>query len=123
MTPFRGEGVNKAMKDALELAEWIGKAMDPREGVELNEAVKRYEEGMFPRAEEIQAATLRNKEWLFGPDAPIGIISGVLKQMTRDSGSVYVRMLGTKPVMGEVFAYFWVRQQIGWVVRRFWRKN
>jgi hypothetical protein len=85
--------------------------------------VKRYEEGMFPRAEEIQAATLRNKEWLFGPDAPIGIISGMLKQMTGDSGSVYVRMLGTKPVMGVVFAYFWVRQQIGWVVRRFWRKN
>jgi 2-polyprenyl-6-methoxyphenol hydroxylase-like FAD-dependent oxidoreductase len=41
MTPFRGEGVNKAMKDALELAEWIGKARDPSEGVELNEAVKR----------------------------------------------------------------------------------
>ncbi|ORY12869.1 hypothetical protein BCR34DRAFT_453270, partial [Clohesyomyces aquaticus] len=69
-TPFSGEGVNKAMTDAMELAELIGKSLDPGEEMTLDEAVRRYEEGMFPRAEEIQVTTLVNKELMFGGTAP-----------------------------------------------------
>ncbi|KAF2493105.1 FAD/NAD(P)-binding domain-containing protein, partial [Lophium mytilinum] len=70
MTPFGGEGVNKAMKDSLELTELIEKSMALSEDLTLDEAVSRYEQAMFPRAEKIQALTLKSKEWLFSPEAP-----------------------------------------------------
>jgi 2-polyprenyl-6-methoxyphenol hydroxylase-like FAD-dependent oxidoreductase len=123
MTPFAGEGVNKAMKDSLELAELIEKSQDPNNNLTLDQAVLLYEQQMFPRAERTQAKTMNNKENIFGPDAPIGVMTGMLKSVASDSPSILVKMLGTAPVVATVYGYFWIRMQIGWAVRRFWRKT
>ena len=122
-TPFSGEGVNKAMKDCLELAELIEKSQDPNEDLTLDQAVLRYEQLMFPRAEKMQVTTMRNKEILFGPDAPIELLTGMMKTVASDSPSIFVKMLGTAPVLALVYSYVWIRQQVGLAVRRFWRRN
>lgn len=70
-TPFSGEGVNKAMKNCLELAELIEKSQDPNDDLALDQAVPRYEQLMSPRAEKLQVTTMRIREIFFGPDAPI----------------------------------------------------
>ena len=123
-TPFSGEGVNKAMRDCLELAELIEKSQDPNNGdLTLDQAVSRYEQLMFPRAQKLQAMTMRNKEILFGPDAPIGMFTGMMKSLASDSPSIFMKILGTAPVLAVVYSYFWIRQQVGLAVRRLWRRN
>src|SRR5277367_3074309 len=57
MTPFAGEGVNKAMKDALELSAAICKSQKPN-GDDLDAEVSNYEKHMFPRVAKVQAITL-----------------------------------------------------------------
>jgi 2-polyprenyl-6-methoxyphenol hydroxylase-like FAD-dependent oxidoreductase len=104
MTPFASEGVNKAMKDSLELAELIEKSQDLND-LTLDQAVLLYEQQMFPRAERTQAKTMNNKENIFGPDAPIGVMTGMLKRVASDSPSIFVKMLGTAPVVVAVVAY------------------
>lgn len=123
MTPFGGEGVNKAMKDSLELGELIEKSQDPNEDLTLDRAVLLYGQLMFPRAEKVQATTMINKQNGLGPDAPIGIMAGLLKTLTSDSPSIFIRMLGTAPVVGAAYSYFWIRKQVGWAVRRLWRRT
>lgn len=108
-TPFSGEGVNKAMKDSLELAELIEKSQDPNEDLPLDRAVLLYEQLMFPRAEKLQATTMNNKQTMFGPGAPIGLITGMLKTKASDSPSILMKMLGTTPVVAAVYWYFWIR--------------
>lgn len=65
-TPYAGEGVNLGMKDALVLAKEIIAVWG--EGKELNEAVRAYEQDMFPRAERSAAKTMRGKMNHFSPD-------------------------------------------------------
>jgi 2-polyprenyl-6-methoxyphenol hydroxylase-like FAD-dependent oxidoreductase len=122
-TPFSGEGVNKAMKDSLELGELIEKSQDPNNDLALDEAVLRFEQGMFPRSKKMQEMTMANKQGWFGPDGPIGSMTGMLKRMTSDSPSVFVRMLGTAPFVGALYSYLWIRTQIGLMVRRLWRRT
>ena len=122
-TPFSGEGVNKAMKDALELTELIEKSRDPGSDLTLDQAVLRYEQLMFPRAEKLQSTTIRNKDTMFGPDAPIGLMTGMLKTMGRESATMLGKLAGSIPVLAMVYSYFWIRQQIGWAVRRLWRRT
>lgn len=123
MTPFGGEGVNKAMKDALELAQLIEKSQDANDDLTLDRAVLLYEQRMFPRAAKVQATTMLNKQNGLGPEAPLGIMTGLLKNLTSDSPSVFARMLGTAPVVAVVYGYFWIRKQVGWAVRCYWRRN
>ncbi|KAK4695395.1 hypothetical protein P7C71_g2362, partial [Lecanoromycetidae sp. Uapishka_2] len=122
-TPFSGEGVNKAMKDSLELAELIEKSQNPDNNLTLDQAVQLYELSMFPRSEKIQAITIANKQRVFGPDAPIALITGALKEMTKESASTFIKILGTAPFIAALHSYFWLRIQYGWAVRRFWRRN
>ena len=122
-TPFSGEGVNKAMKDSLELAELIEKSQDPNDHLTLDQAVLGYEHLMFPRAEKFQDLTMTNKELAFGPTAPIGLMTGMIKTTTKDSQSIPMKILRSAPVIAVAFSYFWIRQQIGWAVRRFWRRT
>ena len=120
-TPFSGEGVNKAMQDAMELADLIHKSQIQAH-LTLDDAVLEYEELMFPRAKKLQALTMKNKESMFGPDTPTALIPRMLAVMVSDSPSIFMRMLGTAPVLAVFYSYFWIRKQIGWAVRRLWRR-
>lgn len=122
-TPFSGEDVNKAMKDSLELAELIEKSQDPKDDLTLDQAVLLYEQLMFPRAEKLQATTMYNKHIMFEADAPVGLMTRLLKRMASDSPSIFIRILGTAPVAAAVYGYFWIRQQVGWAVRWLWRRR
>lgn len=122
-TPFSGEGVNKAMKDSLELAELIEKSQDPNDQLTLDQAVVLYEQLMFPRTEKIQSMTVNNKQNMFGPDAPLAMMTGMLRMLASDSPSGLKKMLGTAPVVAAVYGYFWILKQVGWVVRRLWRRT
>ncbi|EKG19782.1 Monooxygenase FAD-binding protein [Macrophomina phaseolina MS6] len=58
MTPFVGEGVNAALKDAMELADAIAAAL--KRGWSrhvLAEETRRYEDGMFRRIHKVQKRT------------------------------------------------------------------
>ena len=122
-TPFGGDGVNKAMKDSLELAELIEASQDPNNDLTLDQAVRLYEQLMFPRAEKMQAATMNNKQAMFGGDAPIGLMTRMLKIMASESPSILMKMLGTAPVVAAFYGYFYMRTQVGWAVRRLWRRT
>ena len=122
-TPFSGEGVNKAMKDSLELAELIKKSQDPDNDLTLDQAVLQFEQLMFPRSEKLQTVTMNNKQVMFGPDTPIGLMTHMLKTMATDSPSIVMKLLGTAPVVAVVYSFFWIRKQVGWAVRRLWRRT
>ncbi|KAF7985518.1 hypothetical protein HWV62_3739 [Athelia sp. TMB] len=51
MTPFRGQGANNAMEDAVGLGQKIGEATKSR--TSLSQALRAYEEAMVPRASEM----------------------------------------------------------------------
>lgn len=123
MTPFSGEGVNKAMKDCLVLAEQIEESLEADREVTLDQAVLRYEQEMFPRARKIQAHTRSNMQIIFGSDNPMQVLTAMLKSMTSESSSIFVRMLGTPPFVAAASTYFWLIQQVGWAVRTYWRRT
>ena len=122
-TPFAGEGVNKAMKDALELAELIEKSQDPNNDLTLDQAVLRYEQLMFPRAEKVQRLTMNNKLAVFGSDAPISFLTNMIRHTTSDNPSMPMRMLGTAPAIAVAYGYLWIRKQVGRAVRQFWKRT
>ncbi|CZR65395.1 related to tetracycline resistance protein from transposon Tn4351/Tn4400 [Phialocephala subalpina] len=68
MTPFAGEGVNASMLDALELSRAI------LGGGGLDEVVKGYEEGMFPRAKVVMEESWNNLGIIFAEDSPRGFV-------------------------------------------------
>ena len=62
-----GEGVNAAMLDALQLSQAIAKSNSLDE---VDEAVKDYETGMFPRAQALMEDALQINELIYSKDAP-----------------------------------------------------
>jgi len=63
MTPFRGEGANNAMQDAVELGEVLAAVAETNLSVDwINDCLRSYEKDMIPRAEksvlESRAATM-----------------------------------------------------------------
>jgi 2-polyprenyl-6-methoxyphenol hydroxylase-like FAD-dependent oxidoreductase len=72
MSPFAGEGVNAAMKDALELAKAITASMES--GSQLDSAIKEYERAMFIRAQDVMEMTMMMKTLQFREDAPLGFL-------------------------------------------------
>jgi 2-polyprenyl-6-methoxyphenol hydroxylase-like FAD-dependent oxidoreductase len=128
MTPFSGEGVNKAMKDCLELADRIEMSCasgrkESDAAISLDQAVDLYEKEMFPRATKHQEETIRNKQVFFSPDAPIRLLTGLLQEFARESSSFSIRMLGSAPVVAILYSFLWIRIQIGWGVRTYWRRD
>jgi 2-polyprenyl-6-methoxyphenol hydroxylase-like FAD-dependent oxidoreductase len=79
MSPFAGEGVNTAMKDALELAEAITGSIKSGNGLDL--AVEKFEKGMFPRAKSVMEWTMMMKTYQFGEDAPYGFMDKMKEVM------------------------------------------
>ena len=69
LMPPSGEGANLAMFDGAEL----GKAIAAHPG-DLDTALSRYEEAMYPRSEAEAADSLEMQELLFGDRAPYSLI-------------------------------------------------
>jgi 2-polyprenyl-6-methoxyphenol hydroxylase-like FAD-dependent oxidoreductase len=123
MTPFAGEGVNKAMKDALELSAAICKSQKPG-GDDLDVEVSNYEQHMFPRAAKIQALTFTNKTTMFREDAPLGFLMAVMDAVADEIGLGYILgRIVTTAVRPVAFLYFWLRIMFGRLTRKFWTRN
>jgi 2-polyprenyl-6-methoxyphenol hydroxylase-like FAD-dependent oxidoreductase len=123
MTPFAGEGVNKAMKDALELSAAICKSQKP-DGDDLDAEVSNYEKDMFPRVAKVQANTFRNKTTMFRDDAPLGFLMALVEAVADEIGqrSILGRIV-TTVVWPAAFLYFWLRITLGRLTRRFWTRS
>lgn len=69
MSPFSGEGVNLAMRDAVELAEAITGPED------LNTGLRAYETAMFARAALAAEGAVQGLETAFTADAPLSAVA------------------------------------------------
>ena len=58
---------------------------------------------------------MNNNLIMFGPDAPVGLITHMMRTMAKESPSILVTMLGTAPVVAAVYGYFWIRTHAGWL--------
>lgn len=119
MTPFAGEGVNAAMKDALELSHGIITAI--RDGTTLDKAFKKFEQDMFPRNQEVQSKTAHNKTMMFRADAPIGLLSEAGDMIAAEKGldtSTGWRSRAMIPVRTLWYSYFWSVSKNGALARR-----
>ncbi|MCJ1393317.1 hypothetical protein MMC18_006189 [Xylographa bjoerkii] len=104
MTPFAGEGVNLAMKDAMSLADAII-AANKAGGMEaLTKQVKAFEEDMFVRATKTQLQTKGNMDdMFFTPGAPrTSIDSFIIRAVTSDMNVLLGYLVGAL-----VHTYFW----------------
>ncbi|KAK7902576.1 hypothetical protein LTR67_002222 [Exophiala xenobiotica] len=86
MTPFAGEGVNKAMKDALELAEAIEGALKGEANGDVDEAVRKYEQDMFPRATKYQQRTMQNKQAMFRKNGAVDFMVAMVDVVAQELG-------------------------------------
>ncbi|MFI7002185.1 FAD-dependent oxidoreductase [Nocardia sp. NPDC050175] len=72
MSPFAGEGANLAMLDGAELATALATHPD------TEQALRTYEQALFPRSAEMAAGSAENQAVMFGPDA----LENLIAQMT-----------------------------------------
>jgi 2-polyprenyl-6-methoxyphenol hydroxylase-like FAD-dependent oxidoreductase len=120
MTPFAGEGVNKAMKDSLELALQLEQALgENKTGETVDDAVKKYEENMFPRAKKWQLATMRNKHGMFSKEGPAPFLVGMVDDIADEMGKDLSKgLLSWVPIKTFVWTYVVTRQRFG-----LWRRK
>lgn len=69
MSPFAGEGANAAMIDAAELARQLLEHPD-----DVETALGRFEQDMFPRAEELARRSAFGLDLIFNDDAPRDLV-------------------------------------------------
>ncbi|MCM2477592.1 FAD-dependent monooxygenase [Rhizobium sp. CG5] len=69
MSPFAGEGANLAMYDGAELAQVIIDTPD-----DIESALSRYEEALFPRSREVAAMSAQNLRLFFSKTAPGSVV-------------------------------------------------
>ncbi|GME30258.1 uncharacterized protein K452DRAFT_291281 [Neofusicoccum parvum] len=96
MTPFVGEGVNGAMKDAMELADAIGVALKRGWTTDvLGEEIQKYEQGMFRRIHKVQKKTEdMMKLMLFTDDAPRTVMDKwIVRSMSDELDAVRLLVL------------------------------
>ena len=121
-TPFAGLGVNAAMKDALELSDLIIESVSGQE-LTLDDAVDKYEKGMFPRAHEVQRRTMTNKETMFRSDAPVGFMTAMMGVLGEETGwPIDKGVLRFIPISKLAFAAFWMVEKFG-LLRRWFRET
>ncbi|OCT52377.1 Tetracycline resistance protein [Cladophialophora carrionii] len=117
MTPFAGEGVNKAMRDSLELAAQLEHAL--KANGDVDEAVRKYEENMFPRAKKWQTATMRNKDGMFSNAGPVTFLVGMVDDIAEEMGKDLSKgVLSWIPFKSMVWYYVVSRQWVGTWRRR-----
>ena len=116
-TPFAGQGVNAAMKDALELAELIEGSVQG--GMNLDDAVEKYEVAMFPRAKKVQLNTMRNKVGMYAPAAPLTFVLAMVAVIGEETGwPVDKGILRWIPISKMVYSFFWLYTTLGALRRR-----
>ncbi|KAL6719144.1 peptide transporter ptr2 [Lecanora helva] len=95
MTPFIGEGVNTAMRDAVEMANAIEAAIkDSGSKATLNRRIKQYEEEMFARVTPITQKTEdMMKLMLFTPGAPRTVMERWCIRALQDELNSFVLVL------------------------------
>ena len=94
MTPFIGEGVNAAMKDAVDLAEAIGLAIeDGKEKECLHGRIREYEDKMFARVTPIQAKTEDMMHMMFTEGAPRTVIEKWSIRAMKDEMNAFLFVL------------------------------
>ena len=105
MTPFAGEGVNVAMKDAMNLASSIIEAKKSGDKRFLKETVKAFEEEMFTRAAVVQELTRASMEDMYMVEgAPRTVIERWIYRVAADSMNRYIAAFCIKPL---IYIYFW----------------
>ena len=107
MTPYAGEGVNVAMKDAVNLAKAVRNTQANMETAEaLDQEVKAFEEEMFVRAGKVAAQSERAMQFtLFEPGAPRSSIERYIINMAEGDVS-WIALLGIKFLV-YVFFFFY----------------
>lgn len=128
MTPFAGEGVNAAMKDALELSDAIIAAINTDTSTTdttaspIPHAIETYETSMFPRAKKVQEDTMRNKINGVAYDAPVTylleIIESICEESGKDLNKGWLAWLPIKTLLWSLLNTVYV---FGQTRRRFWR--
>jgi 2-polyprenyl-6-methoxyphenol hydroxylase-like FAD-dependent oxidoreductase len=105
MTPFAGEGVNVAMKDAVDLAEAIiGASKNP--STDLSKAIESFEQSMFKRAKEVQEMTLDMMNLMyFTPGAPHTSIERYIARAMSDQMPALLLPVVTSLIY--IFFFFW----------------
>jgi 2-polyprenyl-6-methoxyphenol hydroxylase-like FAD-dependent oxidoreductase len=84
MTPFAGEGVNMAMKDALDLAEVLISA-SVKSFEDVTNQIAKFEQSMFKRGKVVQQLTYDQMEAMyFVPGAPHTTIGGYVSRAVTD---------------------------------------
>ncbi len=111
MTPFIGEGVNTAMRDAVELANAIEGAIKSGGGkANLDQRIKQYESEMFERVEPITQKTEdMMKLMLFTQGAPRTVMERWCIRALQDELNSFVLMLFRLYVYTNFFFFkiFW----------------
>ena len=111
MTPFIGEGVNSAMRDAVEMANAIETAIkDGGSKANLDQRIKQYESEMFERVEHITQKTEdMMKLMLFTPGAPRTVMERWCIRALQDELNSFVLVLFRMYVYVNFFFFrmFW----------------
>jgi len=111
MSPFAGEGVNLAMKDALDLSEAIIEAVKSGDKASLDGQVQKSEEAMFRRSKRVQQLTYDiMSSMFFTPGAPDTCIETCICQAVTSE---------MNPILGTtmsvlVYVYYFFFRLFGW---------
>ena len=94
MTPFMGEGVNTAMRDAVELANVIEGAIKDGGENALDQRIQKYEREMFKRVEPVTRKTEdMMKLMLFTEGAPRTVMERWCVRAMQDEMNSFVLLL------------------------------
>lgn len=121
MTPFAGEGVNAAMKDALDLSAALQSSLKEKR-IDVDIAVRQFEESMFERAKDFMFRTKVSKEGMFAQDAPYSFFVTMVGVVAKEVGWDLNRgLMSWIPVRKLAYAVFWGIGTFGALRRRCWR--